>query len=549
MPSAAYCKSGICDCTDGESYIEGSCKQLKNLQQYYDKNQICAFGHDRDSVQYTKSICACANGYYWRDGNICRRKSMEIDDAYLVKADCQNLSENVKCINLKCQHVNEIKAISTLPVKDTAIFSINEPEKQYSISSEFSSGEYIQPQRIVLKEQLWNDERNAHNKWGISGDNKTNIDKFQNNFISLESNVIDFNTSKDFKEENCYFDSSNIYCTSSHLVGTENGKPCPKLPYSFCSRHKCFCRRSYYHKHGKCFAELRELSLSSGECENEPNIIDKKCVCLENYFYEESLKECRKPTQFRLSCTSDSQCSQFGYDYRHLEVPRLCTCEEYAEYNAILQMRVCKGTLSVKCDGRQARQSLCSNNRCKCGKFYLENEHKYDTEVGGVCTRNDDCFSQNSECIHSHSSSNEEKDKICQCHRGFVHFGEGCLSEAEDKEECVDSEQTQLLGATCNYGRYSYTPQQRFMKSYVGERCSKAAECYTEANSAKVECPNSVCPCRHDFQNDVAKKDCVRLVPSKKNHSGKPSALKVVTFLLIGSAFLVTSAAIKQAYY
>lgn len=31
--------------------------------------------------------------------------------------------------------------------------------------------------------------------------------------------------------------------------------------------------------------------------------------------------------------------------------------------------------------------------------------------------------------------------------------------------------------------------------------------------------------------------------------SGRPSALKIITFVLIGSAFLITSAAIRQAYY
>uniref|UniRef100_A0A1A9WFS6 Uncharacterized protein n=1 Tax=Glossina brevipalpis TaxID=37001 RepID=A0A1A9WFS6_9MUSC len=32
MLLAAYCKSGIYECTDRESYINGSCKQLKNLR-------------------------------------------------------------------------------------------------------------------------------------------------------------------------------------------------------------------------------------------------------------------------------------------------------------------------------------------------------------------------------------------------------------------------------------------------------------------------------------------------------------------------------------
>lgn len=36
----------------------------------------CYFGYDRASVSCQESVCGCANGYYHRYGNICRRKSM-----------------------------------------------------------------------------------------------------------------------------------------------------------------------------------------------------------------------------------------------------------------------------------------------------------------------------------------------------------------------------------------------------------------------------------------------------------------------------------------
>uniref|UniRef100_A0A1A9ZXK9 EB domain-containing protein n=1 Tax=Glossina pallidipes TaxID=7398 RepID=A0A1A9ZXK9_GLOPL len=474
----------------------------------------------------------------------------EIDDACVVNEDCRNLGDNVKCMSLTCQHVDEIKAINSLPVTDIANSSISGSEKNSFISSELSSSECVQAEGPLLKNQSWSNEISPKTKSNIAEDNRTNFDfELQEHLLPLGTKIVDFDKSTDAKDK-------------SHVVGsscTENGKPCPNLSYSFCSSNKCLCKRGYYHKNGKCFAELGELILSSDDCESELDPTAKKCICPKNYFYEKSLRECRKPIQFHLSCTSDSQCSPFGDAYCHLEIPRRCTCEEYAEYNALLQMCVYTGTLNAKCntdDDCPTKHSVCSNNRCKCGQYYIENGHECSAGVGAVCAKNDDCFAQNSECTSSPSSDYEQKNKICQCRRGFVHFRDECLSEADDIEaECVDSEQCKLLGASCNNGRCSCTHQQHFINGYcetnkgIGELCSKATECYIEKDLKKLECRNSICQCKYGFQSDVAKKDCIRVVPSKKNSSGKPSALKVVTFLLIGSAFLVTSAAIKQAYY
>ncbi|XP_037893024.1 prion-like-(Q/N-rich) domain-bearing protein 25 [Glossina fuscipes] len=554
MPSAAYCKSGVCSCVDKETYIKGSCKQVSNLEQYCDESQICDFGYDRDSVQCkcndANCTCACADGYYRRHGNICRRKSTEINDACVVNEDCRNLGDNVKCMSLTCQHVDEIKAINSLPVKDIATSLISESEKNSFISSELSSSECVQPQGPLFSNQSWSNEFSPKTESNIAEDNRINFDfELQEHLIPLGTKIVEFDKSTDAQDK-------------SHVVGsscTENGKPCPNLSYSFCSANKCLCKHGYYHKNGKCFAELGEAVLSSDDCESEFDPTAKKCICPKNHFYEKSLRECRKPIQIHLSCSSDSQCSPFGDAYCHLEIPRRCTCEEYAEYNALLQMCIYKGTVNVKCntdDDCPTKHSFCSNNLCKCRQYYIENGHECSAGVGAVCAKNDDCFTQNSECTSSHSSDYEQKNKICQCRKGFVHFRDECLSEAEDIEaECVDSEQCKLLGASCNNGRCSCTYQQHFTNGYcetkkgIGQHCSRATECYIEKNAKNLECRNSICQCSYGFQSDGAKKDCIRVVPSKKNSSGKPSALKVVTFLLIGSAFLVTSAAIKQAYY
>lgn len=95
MPTGASCKAGVCDCADGQSYLRGKCRQLNGLGESCDtvspypqlfpqpnatqslfQDLDCYFGYDRSSVSCQQNVCGCANGYYNRYGNICRRKSM-----------------------------------------------------------------------------------------------------------------------------------------------------------------------------------------------------------------------------------------------------------------------------------------------------------------------------------------------------------------------------------------------------------------------------------------------------------------------------------------
>lgn len=96
MPSGASCKSGVCDCADGYTYVGGRCRLLKGLngtcetvsrrrprvseiilkRNFSLQDNDCIFGYDRESVACLDNSCKCADGYYHRSGNICRRKSM-----------------------------------------------------------------------------------------------------------------------------------------------------------------------------------------------------------------------------------------------------------------------------------------------------------------------------------------------------------------------------------------------------------------------------------------------------------------------------------------
>lgn len=81
-----------------------------------------------------------------------------------------------------------------------------------------------------------------------------------------------------------------------------------------------------------------------------------------------------------MSCTSNSQCSPYGAVFCHPEIPRRCTCEEYAEYDELQQMCVYKQGLGSECEtteGCPNENSVCSNRYCVCKESFIERD--------GVC--------------------------------------------------------------------------------------------------------------------------------------------------------------------
>ncbi|XP_013111250.2 prion-like-(Q/N-rich) domain-bearing protein 25 isoform X1 [Stomoxys calcitrans] len=673
MPSGTKCKSGVCACADDETYVRGRCRQLNGLNQYCDTDLDCYFAYDRNSVQCEDNLCTCANGYYHRHGNICRRKSMDIDDACVVNADCQEIGENVECVSLKCQYVNEIQKdnVTTSQVKafnnnnditnsnydnnsnnnnnnnndniinnnnittkrqtstatssettsnisksspsdsvldnqsrllngDIDFRSISDTESEDIITDpadhEAKAKEELHQQqdqavRVVLPSKYHREAATATEPEAEPVTKKlreiavqTSIEAFELKFLAPKTKnvgtVTTASTSSSSRRPSKqrrrpalfrFDDDEKTFSTVSNTDDdienrnfgsscTDNGKPCTGLPHSICSNGICLCKQGYYNKSGKCFAELGEIAESTDECENEFDPVSKKCICQKNFFYERNLRGCRKPIQYHLSCTSNSQCSPFGAAYCQPDIPRRCTCEEYAEYDNLLQMCVYKQGLGSECDSNDActiEHTICSNRHCMCKEGFVQKDEQCVPGLGAECLDDNECTNvANSKCEATTSSGAENIQKTCQCRKGFVHFKDECLKEAEEiEEECDETEQCKPLLATCVNRKCSCADEQHFqngrceVKKELGEPCSRASECFVEKEPENVECRNSVCQCKIGLQTDVEQKICYRVAPSKKNSSGRPSALKIITFLLIGSAFLITSAAIKQAYY
>lgn len=134
--------------------------------------------------------------------------------------------------------------------------------------------------------------------------------------------------------------------------------------------------------------------------------------------------------QYHLSCTSNSQCSPFGASYCHPEIPRRCTCEEYALYDAIKQLCEYKQGLGAECesnDGCPVDNSVCSNRLCVCADNFFEKDDACVRGIGAECSDDDECIAENTSCVNK--STDEEQGRTCQCRKGYVHFKDQCLKE------------------------------------------------------------------------------------------------------------------------
>ncbi|XP_037952078.1 prion-like-(Q/N-rich) domain-bearing protein 25 [Teleopsis dalmanni] len=583
MPSGANCKSGVCDCADGLSYVRGRCRPVNGLGQYCDSDLDCYFAYDRESIKCENNNCACADGYYQRYGNICRRKSMEIDDACVVDTDCDELGPNIKCTNLMCQLPNDIEETSFESLKDETIKDDSQTSKNLK-TEKYESEDTVKNGNSIFTDTETETESLSNNNKSREIAVQTSIENYElrllnpqlKNVGTVTRSTSTSSKKQSYKRRNILFYKnddeektlSTLSNTDDDIVGkkygslcTDNGKACDGLSHSICSNELCLCKLGYYPKNGRCIAELGEIAESSTECEHTFHDISRKCICQKNYFYERSLRACRKPIQYHLSCTSNSQCSPFGAAFCSSEIPRRCTCVEFASYDELRQMCLYNEGLGANCDTNDAcpvENSECVNHYCVCKENFFEKNDACVAGIGAKCDTDENCVVENATCKDHETVShrNEEGQKSCQCVKGYVHFKDECLKEVEEIEEpCVANEQCTPLLATCIDKKCSCTAEQHFKygqcenRKGIGESCSRAGQCFIEKDSENVECRNSICQCKVGFQSDLEQKSCIRVLPNKKNSSSRPSALKIITFLLIGSAFLITCAAIKQAYY
>ncbi|XP_055617909.1 platelet endothelial aggregation receptor 1-like isoform X2 [Toxorhynchites rutilus septentrionalis] len=530
MLTGAKCEAGLCTCDTDYTYVRGRCRQLANLHEPCNNDIDCFFSYNREAVVCREGSCECAQGFYERSTNVCRRQ-VDLGEPCLVNQDCNG--DNLECQQDVCKEVAQGKTFRDIGVQarpeektKTEERTVYDKQQQTSVSKRSSDNEH----------ELENEIRKESSSSGATA-------KRVRLHSSLDSPTKDGSTPG-------FGDSC-----------TEETQECAGVPYSVCMMGQCHCREGFYNVKEACKAELGEFVRSAADCGDGIFSPESRCVCRNNQFYNYNMRTCLKGALgINTSCTASSQCSPYGAAYCPQESPKRCTCYPYAVYDAQRQMCVPRKGYEEYCVKNEhctLANTRCSEvNTCVCRPNYMYINEACMATQGGTCSSTKDCGFDKAVCEPEKDSN--EKEKKCDCVKGHVYHENECLKEAEEYEdECNVNEQCQpLLGnlAKCMDGKCKCDEScthlkdgQCHMKKALDERCSRSSECFVEDGEDTVECRNSACQCKFGYTADVERQVCVK--PRGKSSSGRPSALKVITLLLTSAAVLITGSALRDAYY
>ncbi|XP_035776720.1 prion-like-(Q/N-rich) domain-bearing protein 25 isoform X1 [Anopheles albimanus] len=547
MLTGARCEAGVCTCDGDYTYVRGRCRKLVDLGQPCSEDIDCFFSHNREAVVCRDGTCDCADGFYRRSSNVCRRRVIN-GELCLVHQDCDG--GNLRCENQVCT-TTDAAAAQTKTFRDVAIQTVDavpsSEAHQEGPPPKVDTGTDMRPEKPDLPPAT----------------------------ITTTSNSEGTGTAK--RVQIVTKRPPKAACAKCRKFGdacVDEGVECPDVPYSVCRMGQCLCKDGYYHADGLCMAELGEYAHQESYCPKGSDFRDHRCTCPNNNFYDNNMRSCLKPAQgINTSCTQQSQCSPYGLAYCPAASPKRCTCHPYAEYDEEKQMCVEKQGHEAYCekdaDCTLANTRCTPQKTCVCQTNYFYVNERCMAASGSPCQTVADCAFDEAECTGDGESESEaeppsepssDSPKRCRCKRGYLYQSDSnrCLKEAEQYEdECSVDEQCQpLLGelgqciegkCQCNEAVHHYKDGKCNTKIALDERCGKSSECFVEDGQDNVECRNSACQCKFDYSPDVEQQKCIR--PSGKNSSDRPSALKVITLMLTSAAVLITGSALRDAYY
>ncbi|XP_058467274.1 prion-like-(Q/N-rich) domain-bearing protein 25 isoform X2 [Malaya genurostris] len=514
MLTGAKCEAGLCTCDTNYTYVRGRCRQLANLHEQCSEDIDCFFSYNREAVVCLDRTCQCAPGFYERSTNVCRRQ-VNLGEECLVNQDC--IGDTLECQNDKCVDVTNAKTFRDVAVQARSLEEV-----------ETKDSTWIDPEQQTIQRS------NCNNEIG--------------NDVRKES------SSSGTSAKRC--DTTAVYGDSC----TDEMQECPGLPYSVCKMGQCHCREGFYSVQGTCKAELGEFVSSPEDCGGGILSSQSRCACKNNQFYNYNMRTCLKGALgINTSCTASSQCSPYGEAYCPKVSPKRCNCYPYAVYDAQRQMCVHKKGYEEYCEEDKhcsLANARCSEvNTCVCKTNFIHVNESCKAAKNGACDTADECGFDKAQCEYDEQT----QTKKCDCVKGHIYLENTCLKEAETyEEECVANEQCQpLLGklakckdskCQCDESDTHYKDGQCHVKKNLSERCDRSSECFVDDKADNVECRNSSCQCNFGFTPDVEQQRCVKSVKGR-NASGRPSALKVTTLLLISAAVVITGSALRDAYY
>ncbi|CAD6239987.1 GSCOCG00002455001-RA-CDS [Cotesia congregata] len=252
--------------------------------------------------------------------------------------------------------------------------------------------------------------------------------------------------------DNLHTADSNEKCTLAHIgMACDKNSECSRLiPFTKCSKlKKCICKENYFeHNLTACYPSTRSSEYcidTSVPCrKNNFVCINYHCQCKPNFVYKNS--KCF-PDRLYESCNSTFECHNIEH----------ATCSD--------------------------------DNICVCDKNYAAWDEKFCRPVlGGICSKDKDCYAINSVCI----------DKKCQCKELFFKVSENlCLSQRLGENCTYQHDCAAIRNAECTennvceclpgYGQYNITT----CGLLLGGDCSRNELC-APVNSV---CINNICLC------------------------------------------------------
>lgn len=553
MLTGAKCENQVCTCDTGFTYVRGRCRQLANLGEPCNEDIDCFFSYNREAVVCGQDRkCQCAPGFYLRSTNVCRRE-VSVNDRCLVNQDC--VGENLECKNDVCTE----KEAQTKTYRDIGVQAKPSCEEK---KAQAESGRVTRDQQ-----QQTSVDSSASSSCGTTtgGDGNNNGGGGDQKEVQEEKRKESNSSGATAKRVRLQSSADETPTKDESTPGfgdtcTDETKECDGIPYSVCRMGQCLCREGFYPVGRVCKAELGEHVATKEDC-GGGNFVNGRCVCENHQFYNYNMRSCLKGALgINTSCTASSQCSPYGAAYCPLQSPKRCACYPYAEYDSVRQMCVGKKGYEQYCEKDQdctLGNTRCSEvHTCVCRPNFFYVDERCKAAQGGTCETVQDCGFDKASC----ESEDEQQPKKCGCIKGHLYqeADNTCLKEAEAYgEDCTVNEQCQpLLGnlskcidekCQCDESDTHFKDGNCHPKKALDERCQLESECFVEDGADTVECRNSSCQCKFDYSPDVEQQRCVR--PKGKSSSDRPSALKVITLLLISAAVLITGSALRDAYH
>ncbi|KAG5678651.1 hypothetical protein PVAND_008307 [Polypedilum vanderplanki] len=496
--------SGVtCECVN-ENGGDNSCTKVIN--------DDCFFTHNQLALECKDEKCLCADRFYQRFTNVCRRESIPNESLsnYFIdyslelnsigaESNCTSIGTQThsRDANIQTESLESLDTPSELNEKLGSFSNTSKRVRNYINYNRLDNSDYTKAESS-LESSVKDESTQFGESGGESENNKSWSNRYNYNHKKISScHCQDPFYPRDYKSELNNVVEDEIY------FGNENTNFNPK------AHHHCIYKNDHI-----CF----------------PADIRRNYMKRQHSFRVNSLYSPPNQNQYALHT--------------------FCPCYNYTKYNNFSTEHYKEAITEKFNENYKVNNNESSQrNTCECKLNFNAQEH--DTEATIMQHENDSMRKDN--CVNNNNAAGykvemlNEKVKHNQFTDSFIVEKECLEKECDDSNFTEENEQSKpLLGDNDerkdNGNKINSSNHNIAVKVEEGEKDDDL-----EGNAGLG------CHCHHHHHYSAPEsnnQNCIRIRPSKKKSSSKKtSPLKVITLLLFASAFLITGSAIRDAYY